>query len=166
MRPRIADSFVPSVYSEMLGAGAVGTLAGRSFPAANRAVHVPVMWPWPCQLYSLTVIAANGTGNYDLGFYDGYSKNLIASAGSTAMTAAGAKTLTFSRDIRVDAGKVYYAAVAGSSTSGQVEGFNTGILGLISIGMGQQASALPLPSTMTPATVATGFMPLFVFGVR
>jgi hypothetical protein len=165
MRPKIADSYVPHTYADLMGVG-VQAMAASVWPVANKALYLPVTFPYPCQLYSIAFVAVNGTGNYDLGFYDGYSKVRIASSGSTAMTAAGAKTLTFTTDIRVDPGKLYYAALALSSTSGSVERNNSAVPALIALGCAEQATALPLPSPMVPVTLVAAYMPLFVFGVR
>lgn len=165
MRPRIADPYVPSVFADVVGVGAQA-IASANWPTANKAIYVPIIFPSPCQINSISFVAVNGTGNYDLGFYDGYSKTKIASSGSTAMTAAGAKKLTISPDYRVDSGKLYYAALALSSASGTVERNNAGVPALISLGLAEQTSALPLPSPMVPVTLTSAFMPLFVFGVR
>lgn len=167
MRPRIADFYVPQIYAELCALGNQNGVASGGPGAVNRAYYVPIIFPWPCQLYSLTFIANNGTGNYDLGFYDGYSKTKIQSTGSTAMTAAGAKTMNFTSDYRVDAGKIYYAALSLSSTSGAIWRYSGGVVAqLIMCGLAQESSALPLNSTMTPATLADNFAPVFVFGVR
>jgi hypothetical protein len=118
MRPRLADPYVPHTYAELAGLGTQGLGTGN-WPVANKALCLPVVFPYPCQLYSIAFVAVNGTGNYDLGLYDGYSKVRIASSGTTAMSAAGAKTLSSSPDMRVDPGKLYYAALALSSGSGR-----------------------------------------------
>jgi hypothetical protein len=166
MRLKLADGYVPTSFTEVIADGGAQSVASGAWPSANRAIYIPVIFPFPCQVYSIAFAATNGTGNYDLGFIDGYTKGKIASSGSTAMTAAGAKTLTFTTDIRVDPGKVYYAALALSSASGTVTRSNSGLPSMISLGMGQEAAALPLPSTITPVTVASAYMPLIAFGVR
>lgn len=168
MRPRTPDSFVPPIYPELQALSSSGTaISSGGLTTANLAYYVPIFFLYPAQIYSLSFAASNGTGNYDLGLYDGYSKNRIQSTGSTAMTAAGVKTMTLTTDYRVDAGKLYYAALALSSTSGTVwRWVPASVTSLIGGGFGQQASALPLPSTMTPVTATATVIPLFVFGVR
>jgi hypothetical protein len=164
--PKLPDYYVPSIYNEIsaLGGGAFG-FATQTYPAANRAIYVPIIFPYPAQLYSMSMIATNATGNWDIGLYDGYTKLLMASKGSTAM-ASGIKTLTFSPEIRVEPGRLYYAGVSLSSTSGSIVRSNPGIPACVAAGMGQEASALPLPASMTPAIVASTYVPLFIFGVR
>ncbi len=166
MQPRVPDFFVPAIYAEQAAVQANSAPGAGTWPLANRAQYVPCIFPYPCTLTSITFVASNGTGNYDLGLYDGYSKNKIASTGSTAMTAAGPKTLTFSPPVRVDAGKLYYGALSLSSTSGGFWRFQTDVPACIVAGCAQETSALPLPATMTPATIATAIFPIFIFGVR
>lgn len=144
------------------------TPAAGTLVAANDDAHyMPVLFPNPATLESISFAAANGTGNYDLGFYDS-SLAKIASSGSTAMTAAGVKTLSLS-GYRVQSERVYYAALALSSTSGQVYRVNIAAAAqmLEAIGWGHEASALPLPATATPVTT-TGYTvwPFFAFGIR
>jgi len=143
-------------------------VAGTLVAAANDAHYVPVIFPKSCTLYAMYFAAANGTGNYDLGLYDS-SFAKIASTGTTAMSAAGLKTLSLS-DYRVSGGRIYYCALSLSSTSGQVYRPNYGSNArdaLIAGGWGMEASAVPLPSTMTPTT-ATAYtvIPAFAFGIR
>ncbi len=74
--------------------------------------------------------------------------------------------LTFSPPIRVEAGWLYYAAVAVSSTSGAAFRGNPSIQFCIITGMGEQTSALPLPATAAPVTVSSAYLPVIIFGVR
>lgn len=150
--------------------GTQGDLAaGTIVTVANHAHYIPVIFPKSCTLYAVYFAAANGTGNYDLGLYDGETLALITSTGSTAMTAAGVKTLSLS-DYRVKGGKLYYAALALSSTTGQVYRPAYGAAptpAMIAAGWGMEASALPLPATATPVTTtAYTVCPFFGFGIR
>jgi len=167
MIQRYPNAFVPDFFSELAALGASGLFAAGGPQVANRAYYVPAVFNLPSQLTTISFVAANGTGNYDLGFYDGYTKGKIASTGSTAMSAAGVKTLTFSPDYRVRPGKLYYAAVAFSSTSASLwRAAAPDTTSHIQAGEAQEASALPLPSTMTPATLASAHAPVFIFGIR
>ena len=138
--------------------------AAANWPAADRALFVPVSFPADCTLTDIRFRAGNGTGNYDLGFYLADFTRL-ASTGSTAMSAAGTKTLSLP-DIRVRAGEVFYAALALSSGTGTAFRIAYSLLQLVPSQMAQQASALPLPNPATPAALASAYMPVFAFGVR
>ncbi len=169
MRRRLPDFYVPELlFTEYITQGGQVSPSTAGLGTANKAFYVPVTFPVSCQLKSISMVASNGTGNYDIGFYDGWTLNKLATKGSTAMTAAGTKTLTFSPEIRVTAGHLYYAAVSLSSTSGNVWVINAGSLPLCVVaGLGYEASALPLPSVMTPVVGATNFsIPIFIFGIR
>jgi hypothetical protein len=167
MQPRTADFYIPDIYMDLAGYAGQTTHSATVWPTANKAIYVPIIFRYPATLTSISFIAGNGTGNYDLGFYDGYSKVRMASTTSTAMTAAGGKTLTFSQPLRVDAGRLYYGALALSSTSGSTFRTNTGAVNFsILCGMGEQTSSLPLPATAAPVTATVTYAPLFIFGVR
>ena len=148
---------VPVGSGQDLGSGALITLA-------NRACYVPVIFPCDVTVYSLMFQAANGTGNYDLGLYDG-NLNLMTSSGSTAMSAAGTKTLSIP-NWRIRGGTLYYAALSFSSISGQLIRWQNSALGWGAGGVGAENSALPLPSTATPVVAIETVIPVFAFGVR
>lgn len=136
------------------------------WPATNRAIYVPQSFPTDCTIYSISFAANNGSNNYDLGLYDG-NLNKIASSGSTAMSAAGVKTLTFS-DYRVYAGNIIYGALVLSGTAGSVLNMQlTVAIPSQTFGWAQEAlGSTALPSSMTPAVPASTYVPIFAFGVR
>lgn len=154
-----------STYAQ-LRVSAIATYAAATWPAADTAILFPVIFPSSCTLTALSTRGANTTGNYDLGFY---LPNLtrIASTGSTAMASA---TLTLTLpEVRVHAGLTYFAALVCSSTSSSIVRTTTGDSAFrlsIAAGMGQQASALPLPNPFVPAVITSDYIPLFAFGVR
>ncbi len=166
MQPRTADFYVPDIFVDVQGLTGQTSHASAAWPTANKAIYIPVIFRYPATLTSITYVAGNGTGNYDLGLYDGYSKLKLASSGSTAVTAAGGKTLTFTTPIRVEAGWLYYAAVAVSSTSGAAFKGAPTVNTAITCGLAEQTTALPLPATMAPATISSAYMPIIIFGVR
>jgi len=140
------------------------SIANAGWATANMALYLPVMFPANATLYAIRFHAANGTGNYDLGLYDEFL-TLVASTGSTAMSAAGVKSLTLP-EYRVQAGRIYYAALAISSTSGQIVRWAITARDGVAVGVGQQATALPLPDPAVPVTLTTAVIPIFAFGVR
>lgn len=115
---------------------------------ANAAIFIPCRFPVSARISAMSCRTANTTGNFDLGLYDS-NFVLIASLGTTAMSA---QTQVLNVTRFVQHGTVLYAAVALSNTSGRVAGYATGsIANLVGSGVMEQASALPLPSTATPA---------------
>jgi hypothetical protein len=166
MQPRIADFYIPSIYVDLAAYSTQAAHTAAVWPSANKAIYVPIIFPYPATITSIGFFAGNGTGNYDLGFYDGYSKARLASTGTTAMTATGAKTLTFTQPLRVDAGRLYYGGLALSSTSGTAGSHSVLTANCIICGLAQEVSALPLPATMTPTVATSAYAPVFIFGVR
>lgn len=149
------------------GFGFGGYAGGGLANANNDAHYLPITFPVDCTLYAMRFAATNGNGNYDVGLYNS-SLSLMYSSGSTAMTAAGIKTLTLP-EVRVRAGELYYGALGLSLTTASVlrlqvvTGGNFG-----AFGWGYEASAVPLPSTATPVDSPTAYtiVPVFAFGVR
>lgn len=156
------DPWIPDTTSLLEPLGAPTLYASVAWPSANLAIYMPVVFPADCTIYSMSVVGNNTTGNYDLGFYSPLFTR-IASKGSTAMSAA---VLTLSiGDYRVRAGDIYFAAVTCSGAGAIIMGGIAAVFGMVT-GFAQQATALPLPATGTPATFAQAVYPLVSFGVR
>lgn len=160
----LPNPYVPyEIYLEAAVCAATTFGAGVLVTTNNDATYLPVSFPCDAVVTSIGFAAANGTGNYDLGLYDPDLRRL-ASSGSTAMSAAGVKTLSLGA-LKVYGGVPYYAALALSDASGQVvRGASTSAYR--GLGNGMEASALPLPSTATPVSTRLYGVPLFAFGVR
>ncbi len=160
------DPWIPSEpygrMREMWGVSAMnnGTIIGTN----NDALLVPFLLPCDMTIYQLKFVAGNGTGNYDLGIYDD-SYNRLVSSGSVAMSAGGVKTLSVA-DMKFRGGDTIYAALALSNTAGTILRQVLSVVQQRFYGCVMQASGLPLPSTITPATWTPAGTPLFAFGVR
>lgn len=163
----LPDPWIPwNFHQEAKTPTDVVVTSGAIVTANNHAHYWPVVFPCDATVYALRMAATNGTGNYDIGFYDA-ALNQLASSGSTAMSAAGIKTLTLP-ELRVKGGVLYYAAFAFSSTSGTVIRAAYTIAAMTrAVGHGIQASALPLPNPGVPTSAAAYLVaPVFAFGVR
>lgn len=150
--------FGPDVLAVDAGGGALGN---GVWPTANKALYIPVRFPVSVTLTEIAFFAANGTGNYDLGLYDD-TYQPIARSGSTAMTAAGTKTLAIS-SYRAKAATNYWCALALSSTSGQVLRWlasGSDARFVLPTGVMMETSALPLPSAMTGVTPVDALIPI------
>lgn len=154
----------PDYWCESASQGAFSSFTGSAWPASNRAIYVPVQFPADCTVFGIQALGANTTGNYDIGLY-GPDFGRLTNKGSTAMAAA-VLSHTFS-DLRVYGGMTYYMALALSSSSGSVGRVATGaLIRLTVLGVAQEASALPLPSTMTPAAPANDYVPFMTVRIR
>lgn len=133
--------------------------ASLAWPAANRACYTPFVLHNPTVARQLFV--ANGatvSGNIDVGIYD-YGLNLIVSAGSTAQAGTSTIQLFDIADTALPAG-VYYLAVALNNGTGTTLRSAIATNAARIIGIFQQATAFPLPSSATPAIYAGSMVPL------
>lgn len=167
---RLPNPWSPYVQHHLasLSTSAPGAFASQTWPTANKALYIPVIFPCETFAYSLSFLGNNATGNYDIGFYDP-NYNALYRKGSTP-NAAAILTLTFGADVRVVPGRQYWAAIVfSSSSSGYWRAAGVGsVTGFYAIGFADQASAFPLPATMTPAMSdpSAPSLPVMTFGVR
>jgi hypothetical protein len=148
--------------------GVPATPTSAVWGSANVAKYLPVVFPVDALVYNIQcAFGSGGTDNYDLGLYNpDYSA--IARKGST-VTAAGLGTLTMPRDIRVRAGDTYYVGFVMSGTTNTV--LQMAAIGgtgpQLNGGAADQASALPLPDPMVPASPGTlNLFPIISIGIR
>lgn len=160
--PRTLSSpYIVAMPAEM--AGYTGLSVGTSaWPAANRALYVPLFVPSTQRLKTVSVwCAATGSGTFDLGLYDGLGTTLLGSMGSTALVATSVNTWTPTNPILVEAGVRYYLGMSASSATSTFVRVNPNVSAARGGGLAQQATAHPLPSTATPAQVASAYAPVF-----
>lgn len=160
--PRFLHSLSSYAGADILRiAGTSAAAASGNWPSANLAIYIPFWLPWP---YSVRrVFWANGatlTGNKDFGIYSAEGTR-IYSTGSTAESGASAiQYTTPSPDILLSPGR-YYFALSCSATTGHGWQVSTGAAAEARHGgLLQQATAVPLPATMTPASFTGTVMPL------
>lgn len=129
--------------------------AGASWPNANQAVYIPFSIPFTYQVKR--VFWANGTtaaGNSSMAFMSADGGQRLATTGAVANS--GASSLQYvNLDFILSPGS-YYLAYSNDGTASRVT-----LLSTISANFGrhmgcyQQASAHPIPSSMTPAQYAS-----------
>lgn len=133
--------------------------ASATYPAANRALLVPFHIEMPILITLL--LSANGataSGNIDVGIYSADFTRIV-SAGSTAQSGTNAAQTFNIADVILGAGD-YYLAVAMDNTTGTLFRQNLGVQPTRRAGVLQMASAFPLPATITPATIASSYLPI------
>lgn len=164
----LPNPFVPThTWLDLMSHGASLNPAAAAWNAVNRAIITPIIFPADCSIYNMTMLCGTAVGNYDMGFYLP-NMQALARKDATTMT-VGTLTLTFGADIRVTAGRIYYAAAVGSSTSGTVFGFTTGDTAFrfyVQASITEMESAIPLPLTLIPEPPSGTLCPVFAFGVR
>lgn len=133
----------------------------NNWPSSNFGVYIPFSIPFNYPVKR--IFWANGattSGTRDVGIYSADSGTKLYSTGSTA--ASGTNVLqyvTVSPDLILTPGR-YYFGFSNSATTGQFWGFSPGLQLLRIIGLLQQTSVLPLPTTMTPISVTSLAYPI------
>jgi hypothetical protein len=157
--PPIISALSPlSIGEEMAGFG--GTFASATYPAANRAIAVPFRLAHPFLVRK--VFWFNGTtattDSADVGVYTEAGVRLV-SGGGTAISGASATQEVDVTDTLLTPGR-YWLAFSQSGVTATTIASNT-VAGLLRAhGVAQMATAYPLPSTFTPAAVASVGLPL------
>lgn len=142
-----------------------GLPVSAAFPAANRAIYIPVYLAHPVTAVKLfSYNGATASGNIDVGVYNAAGARLI-SAGSTAQSGTSVLQEFDITDTLIPAG-LNYIAVAMDNGTGTLFRNSPGVQWMRASGCAQEASAFPLPATATMATVGSSFYPHFGFSQR
>lgn len=153
---------------EMRAIGVAAQPASATYPAANLAIYVPFFLPWDYICGGMGF--GNGSsvaGNADVGIYAASGERLASTAPVARAGASSMQYVNFASQILLPPG-AYYMGFSASSGAANTGWLNTSVVSASGKPMGllQQASAHPLPATMTPAAWAsTGFPLLFIFGI-
>lgn len=132
---------------------------------ANVAYYFPFRLPMAATLRRIGWMNGDTVaGNVDAGVYR-WDLTRLTSTGSTAMSGTAAPQSVDITDVSMPAGR-YYMAIAVSDATAQLREISGIAQELAALGCFMQASALPLPSTATPATLTydTPPFPILIFG--
>lgn len=161
---RLLNSIAISTYSrESLGVALKGlsvtVSASAVWPASNLAVFVPFTVYETITVVKLSILNGSAvSGNVDVGIYDAGGARLVSS-GSTAQSGASA-IQTFDITDTVLSPGLYYLALAIDNTTATIENVSVTAIDVEALGVFQQASAFPLPSSATPAAFAQTIVPM------
>ena len=136
-----------------------GRGTASTWPAADRAIFIPVMCAGYFTVKKFAIENAAVSGNVDVGLYTSEGK-LVISTGSTAMSGANAWQEIDVTDTQIPPG-LYYLAMAINNTTGANSAAAFGLQQMRAQGAVQMASAFPLPATATFAAVASNYWPSF-----
>ena len=163
-RPR--SIHVSTIAPESLGLRAVGItnagIASAVWPSANLAIFIPFTLPEAST--ALAMFSYNGataSGNLDVGLYKADGTKLV-SMGSTAQSGTSRLQTLDITDTVLPAGELLYLAMAMDNATGttfRLTG-SANVGQLRACGVMQQASAFPLPSTATFATLTNNYCPV------
>jgi hypothetical protein len=139
--------------------GGVTGAASAVWPTANLAIYVPFTLAIPGRVRQLGLF--NGTvvsGNFDVGIYR-YDGTRLISTGSTAQ--AGTSALQFvAAALDLPPGRYYLGLALDNITATVFRQSQWTAAMLEALGVGQQASAFPLPATMTPVAPTNTNLPV------
>lgn len=153
-----------SLGMEYAGRGG-GSFISTAFSAANRAIAIPFVNTETITLVKLWAYnGATASGNIDMGIYDeAYAK--VVSIGSTAQAGTDVIQEFNIADTEIAPGR-YYMVVAMDNTTGTLRQDSGSTETSKSMGIFQMETAFALPSTLTPADIATARVPLIGFSQR
>ena len=143
-----------------------GVAASAAWPSANRAIYLPFRLASPfliTQLWWWNGVLS-GTPNVDVGvFYPQGAK--ILSTGNTAQSGASTPQAVNVTDTWLQPGLYYMGMVSASATTAFFR-VSVGAAELRIAHALQEASASPLPSTMTGVGVTSSYCPIFGLASR
>ena len=144
----------------MMTAAIGGTPASTTWPAANRAIYVPIYLDQPAICNKLFVqTGSTASGNIDIGVYNSAFAKLV-SIGATVSGSGGVIQEFDVTDTLLPRG-VLYLGISMSSGTGTLLAWSGGNAGIFRAwGILQEASAHPLPSTATPVANTGTFLPI------
>jgi hypothetical protein len=136
-----------------------------AWPAANRAIYVPVLFPLPAYVRSFWIYNGDTVGGtIDIGFctYKSYTKVFSTGLKTCAGTDA-IQTFTLAKPQWIGPGRFYY--VISKSTIDPV--FSVQVYLGVPIAQftheAQEDSAHPIPDTGTPVSITSAFLPIAGF---
>jgi len=136
--------------------------ASGTYPSANLAIYVPFYLPWPYTLQGGGwVNGSSVTGTADFGVYSAAGARLISTGSVSRSGASAPQLIDFSGTIVLPPG-LYYMAMSASSGAANTNWQNASVTSATGkmLGILQQATAHPLPATMSPAAWASTGYPL------
>jgi len=151
-------------FGPILSMFTTNNAGGIAWPANNRALYFPIHLPAPFLVARGYLINdGNATGNVDIGVYTIGGTRLVSS-GSTARGSTNATQYIDLTDTWLSPGD-YYWALVGSSTSGVYTGVAAASATVCRADgiLQEDLGATTLPSSMSPAAMATANIPLFGF---
>ena len=138
-----------------------------AWPTANRAFFYSFrLFDWATAYQLLVFIGATSSGNIDVGIYDS-QKNLVVSAGSTAMSATVNTVQEFNIANTVLPPGDYLIGVACDNNTGACFSTTTNDELIFSyLPIYEQQSAFPLPNPCVPVASTLNTPPFVVCGIQ
>jgi hypothetical protein len=132
-----------------------------NWPTANKAYYMPFYIEKPIIIKKIYWINGNAVaGNIDAGIFDFNTGTNIISTGSTAQaTASVIQAVTLANPVPLKSGFYYAGLASDTTTNSRIVHFNYGsVSSCDAFGVAQEASAFPLPATITPVQTSGTFI--------
>jgi hypothetical protein len=142
--------------------GTVASVASAVWPAANRALFMPVVLTRQIVVTVLWVFNGGAVaGNFDIGVYD--DSTLLMSTGATAQAGInqpqGVNITALAENVRRIGPGLFHVGLVFDGVVATVFRNSSSVLGLL-FGATQMAAAFPLPATAVMVASASGYQPL------
>lgn len=175
MSLRLPPFRVPPVNVTTLGRYGLGpglpTMINSTTPdqgnesTANMATYVPMKFDHPLVLDKFVLYTGvTSTPNFCIALYD-YNFNRLITTGSVALQGSVGVQYVDVTDYLIAPG-IYYLAFAIASAVNIARQHMGNIINSQTLGVLQEASAMPLPATGNPSTITTVFVPFIGFTTK
>lgn len=157
-----SSTYVPrQMTGERMQTNGVPDGNGLPWPAANRALYIPIRIPQPITVVKMyRYIGGIAGGNWDVGIYDAAFTRLVSS-GSTAAGSTSTTQVFDITDTFLAPGTYYIAAACDSSSGRTIADPSSADLNIFKLwGVMEQATAFALPSTATPVVCTSDYYPI------
>ena len=168
--PPVITPFSPLCVGLEHRASSSGVVANTAWPAARRIFYVPMYLPMPIVVRRLFwVNGATVSGNVDVGIYsavDGLPATRLTNTGASGTAMSGASVLQSVdiTDIALGPGSYFLAMMVDNATATMWRSVGgAGATSFKSWGICGETpgSGSALPTTATPVTLASNYLPLF-----
>lgn len=133
-----------------------GNGSAQAWNSADRAVFVPFSVETTLTVYQIAWLNGTVSGNIDVGIYDDAQTLLVAYGTGNGQSGASVPQFADVADTSLPPG-TYYMAMVLNNASGQIYCWKTGNHVIqASLGIKEQASAYPLPSTAAWSDASNG----------
>ena len=159
LTPNIIAMGCDSMVGVELGADGGGAGGSLAWPAANRAIFIPLMIQQNITIYKLyTVNGSAAGGNVDVGIYSKAGSKLVSS-GATAQAGTSALQKFDITDTALTPGQ-YYFALSCDSTTPTFTRLAPAVADVLSMfGCQQDAAGYTLPATASFADITSAYLP-------
>jgi hypothetical protein len=137
------------------------TIGVITWPTANLAIYQPFWLPFPYPVRRLFWGNGVTANNMDIGIYTKSGKKLYSSGSTAGSGNSVNQYVTPSPELMLSPGRYYWGLSHSSTGANHLYGTNSPSVAVLRMmGVLQEASALPLPDSMTPVAPTSSILPM------